>query len=87
MLTLTCNIRCLLHITLQNHKTKMLQIMPQYAHDVVLKSVQRRFNVMDIVWTSKRRRVLSGANFFTVKSLYEDSQKVKKSLFKLFQNI
>ena len=32
----------------------------QYAHDIVLTSVRRRFNVMDVVWTSKRRRVLTG---------------------------
>ena len=32
----------------------------QYAHNVVLTSVRRRVNVMDVVWTSKRRRVLTG---------------------------
>ena len=32
----------------------------QYASDVVLTSIRRRFNVMDVVWTSKRRRVLTG---------------------------
>ena len=32
----------------------------QYAHDVVLTSMRRRFNVMDVVWTSKRRCVLTG---------------------------
>ena len=26
----------------------------QYTHDVVLTSIQRRFNVLDVVWTSKR---------------------------------
>ena len=36
------------------------QLTTQYAHDVVLKSVPRRFNVMDVVWTSKRRCVLTG---------------------------
>ena len=35
-------------------------LISQYAHDVVLTSMQRRFNVMDVVWTSKRRRVLTG---------------------------
>ena len=35
----------------------------QYAHDVVLTSVRRRFNVMDVVWTSKRCRVLTGIHF------------------------
>ena len=35
----------------------------QYAHDVVLKSVQFPFNVMDVVWTSKRRRVLTGGKY------------------------
>ena len=28
-------------------------LIAQYAHDVVLKFVRRRFNVMDVVWTSK----------------------------------
>ena len=32
----------------------------QYAHNVVLTSIRRRFSVMDVVWTSKRRRVLIG---------------------------
>ena len=32
----------------------------QYAHDVVLTSMRRHSNVMDVVWTSKRRRVLTG---------------------------
>ena len=32
----------------------------QYARDVVLASVRRRFNVMDVVWMSKRCRVLTG---------------------------
>ena len=32
----------------------------QYAHNVVLTSIRRRFNVMDVVWTSKRRRLLTG---------------------------
>ena len=32
----------------------------QYAHGVVLTSMRRRFNVMNVVWTSKRRRVLTG---------------------------
>ena len=32
----------------------------QYAHDVVLTSVRRRFKVMDVAWTSKQRRVLTG---------------------------
>ena len=31
----------------------------QYAHDVVLTFVRRRFNVMDVVWMSKRCRVLT----------------------------
>ena len=35
-------------------------LISQYAHDVVLTSMQRRFNVMDVVWTSKRSRVLTG---------------------------
>ena len=33
---------------------------PQYAHDVVLTFMRRRFNVRDVVWTSKRLRVLTG---------------------------
>ena len=32
----------------------------RYAHDVVLTSVRRRSNVMDVVWMSKRCRVLTG---------------------------
>ena len=32
----------------------------QYAHDLVLTSMWRRFTDMDVVWTSKRRRVLTG---------------------------
>ena len=31
----------------------------EYTHDVVLTSVRRRFNVMDVVWTLKRRRMLT----------------------------
>ena len=34
---------------------KKVQEATQYAHDVVLTSMQRRFNVMDVVWTSKGR--------------------------------
>ena len=34
--------------------------MTQNAHDVVLTSVRRRFNVMNVVWMSKRCRVLTG---------------------------
>ena len=40
----------------------------QYAHDVVLTSVRRRFNVMDVVWTSKRRRVRTGYRFLHTRS-------------------
>ena len=29
---------------------------PQYVHDVVLTSIRRRFNVMDVVWMSKQFR-------------------------------
>ena len=32
----------------------------QYAHDVVLTSIQRYFNVMYVVWTSQRQSVLTG---------------------------
>ena len=32
----------------------------QYAHNVVLTSIQRRLSVMDVAQTSKRRRVLAG---------------------------
>ena len=35
------------------------KIICQYAHDVVLTSVRRRFNVMDVVWMSKGCRVLT----------------------------
>ena len=37
----------------------------QYAHDVVLTSVRHRFNVMDVVWMSKRRRVPTGLSYIT----------------------
>ena len=40
-------------------KFTSIREISQYAHDVVLKSVRRRFNVVDVVWTSKRRRVLT----------------------------
>ena len=33
-----------------------------YANDVVLTSVRRRFSVMDVVWMSKRCRVLTGSD-------------------------
>ena len=36
-----------------------MYVLSQYAHDVVLTSMRRRFNVMDVVWTSKRRRVFT----------------------------
>ena len=39
-------------------------IKSQYAHDIVLTSIRRRFNVMDVVWTSKRRRVLTGVVWY-----------------------
>ena len=35
-------------------------VTSQYAHDVVLTSVRRRFKVMDVIWMSKRCRVLTG---------------------------
>ena len=35
-------------------------IQTQYTHDVVLTSMRRRFKVMDVAWTSKRRRALTG---------------------------
>ena len=48
-------------------KKNSLQALPcnntestQYAHDVVLTSVRRCFDVIDVVWTSKRRLVLTG---------------------------
>ena len=41
-------------------KELVLSKVTQYAYDVVLTSVRRRFNVMDVVWRSKRRRVLTG---------------------------
>ena len=40
-----------------------MYVLSQYAHDVVLTSMQRRFKVMDVVWTSKRRRVAYGDTF------------------------
>ena len=48
----------------QNQKIKknayLSATFAQYAHGVVLTSIQRRFNAMDVAWTSKRRRVLTG---------------------------
>ena len=41
-----------------------LNITSQYAHDVVLTSAQRRFSVMDVVWMSKRCRVLTGIGLY-----------------------
>ena len=35
-------------------------VSTQYAHNVVLTSIRRCFNVLDVVWTSTRRRVLTG---------------------------
>ena len=37
-----------------------MNIRSQYVHDAVLTSVRRYFNVMDVVWMLKRRRVLTG---------------------------
>ena len=42
---------------------KITRVNSQYAHDVVLTSMRRRFNVMDVVWTSKRRRVRTGLEY------------------------
>ena len=39
---------------------KVYSSTSQYAHNVVLTSVRRRFNVMDVIWMSKRCRVLTG---------------------------
>ena len=39
----------------------------QYAYNVVLTSVRRRFNVMDVVWILKRCRVLTGCFFMDIK--------------------
>ena len=36
----------------------------QYANDVVSTSVRRRINVINVVWTLKRRRVLTGRSWF-----------------------
>ena len=38
----------------------------QYAQGVVLASVRRRFNVMDVVWMSKRCRVLTGQRYLSL---------------------
>ena len=38
----------------------------QYTHDVVLTSVRRRFNVMNVVWMSKRCRVLTGQRYLSL---------------------
>ena len=38
-------------------------VASQYAQNVVLTSIRRRFNAMDVVWMSKRCRVLTGIWF------------------------
>ena len=50
----------------------------QCANDVVLTSVRRRFNVMDVVWTSKGRRVLTGLKRSIV--IFFQSNKLSKRL-------
>ena len=44
-------------------------VQSHYAHDVVLTSVRGRFNVMDVVWMSKRCRVLIGITLTDITSL------------------
>ena len=48
--------------------------LTQYAYDVVLMSIRRRFNVMGVEWTSKQRRLLTG----------DISKNVKKASNKIF---
>ena len=45
---------------MRTYHTYHVRTYTQYAHDVVLTSVRRRSNVMDVVWTSKQRRLLTG---------------------------
>ena len=53
-------VRANLKILLKEENQGSGLVESKYAHDVVLTSVRRRFNVMDAVWTSKQRRVLTG---------------------------
>ena len=46
-------VRVNLKILLKEENQGLGLVGSQYAHDVVLTSVRRRFNVMDVVWTSK----------------------------------
>ena len=51
---------------LQHETPTKVIVLAQYAHDVVLTSIRRRFNVMDFVWTSKRRRMFTGKELLKV---------------------
>ena len=51
---------------LQHETPTKVIVLAQYAHDVVLTSIRRRFNVMDFVWTSKRRRMFTGRELLKV---------------------
>ena len=52
-------------------------VWSQYTHNVVLTSIRRRFNVMDVEWMSKRRRVLTGILFIVrCQSSIEESYKM-----------
>ena len=53
-------IRSLIRSLVSEEICLTFSIISQCAHDVVLTSMRRRFNVMDVVWTSKRRHVLTG---------------------------
>ena len=54
------SIPTLISLLFSGYRWSLSSIQTQYAHDVVLTSIRRRFNVMDVVWTSKRRLVLTG---------------------------
>ena len=54
------NVTCNLNNTIKSVAERTIS---QYAHDVVLTSVRRRFNVLDVLWMSKRCRVLTGMSF------------------------
>ena len=58
-------------------------VSSQYAHKVVLASIRRRFNVMDVVWTSKRRRAFTEFNLnsiFSIQVFQENCVTVKIGL-------
>ena len=61
-------------------------MLAQYVNDVVLTSVQRRFNVMDVVWMSKRCRVLTGREIKML-SIFKGRECLRRCLILVISNI